>query len=54
MRSRVLLFAAAVVFLGIAAFELRSPINVTAVVVNAVAGVIFAFLGAFPAKPTKP
>jgi hypothetical protein len=53
IRSKVIFYVAAVVFLAIAAFELRAPLNLTAVVVNALAGGIFLLLGWMPprAKP---
>jgi hypothetical protein len=51
IRSKILFYVAAVVFLAIAGFELRAPLNLTAVVVNALAGGIFLLLGALPQKP---
>ena len=49
--SKIIFYVAAVVFLAIAAFELRAPLNLTAFVVNALAGGIFLLLGWMPQKP---
>jgi hypothetical protein len=54
MKSRVLFLLAGVIFLGIAIHAVWPPSNVTGAVVNAIAAVIFLFLGAIPQKPTTP
>jgi hypothetical protein len=46
MKSRYLYFAAAAGFLAGAVVEFLPPHNITAAVLDAVAGVIFLFLGA--------
>jgi hypothetical protein len=53
MKSRYLYLAASVAFLVGAAVEFRVPRNLTAAVLDAIAGAIFLFLGAAPKGRAK-
>jgi uncharacterized membrane protein YeiH len=50
MKSRYLFVAASIAFLVAAVVELRPPRNLTAAILDAVAGAIFFFLGAGPQR----
>jgi hypothetical protein len=52
MKSRYLYLAAAVGFLAGAVIEFLPPRNITAAILDAVAGAIFLFLGAVAKKQT--